>query len=122
SAPRASIRSTMASTNVVVLPVPGPARTSSGPLGWSTTERWAASNVGTKAGIAGGRTRRTWELMGTAHHSAPTTSGERPGRKGSEVRGTFVVDARRRLTAQLEDPRHHGVGDLATQPAQRRGA
>ena len=37
AAPRASIRATTDSTSVVVLPVPGPASTSSGPPGWSTT-------------------------------------------------------------------------------------
>ena len=49
----ASMRSTTASTRVVVLPVPGPASTSSGPPGWSTTARWAASSAG------GSTTRRS---------------------------------------------------------------
>ena len=38
--PRFSMRSTIASTSVVVLPVPGPASTSSGPPAWSTTDCW----------------------------------------------------------------------------------
>ena len=46
SAP-ASIRATTASTTVVVLPVPGPASTSSGPPRWSTTRRCASSSAGT---------------------------------------------------------------------------
>ena len=43
-APRCSMRSTIASTSVVVLPVPGPASTSSGPPGWSTTDCWCSSS------------------------------------------------------------------------------
>jgi hypothetical protein len=39
SMPRSLIRCTTASTMAVVLPVPGPASTSSGPRAWLTTRR-----------------------------------------------------------------------------------
>jgi hypothetical protein len=45
----ASIRAATASTIVVVLPVPGPASTSSGPAGWSTTACCVGSSVGAAA-------------------------------------------------------------------------
>ncbi len=54
--PPASMRWATASTMVVVLPVPGPASTSSGPPGWSTTACWVGSSTGR---VAGGATRRT---------------------------------------------------------------
>ena len=58
-APRCSMRSTIASTRVVVLPVPGPARTSSGPPGWSTTALLVLVELGRpRARSAEARTRR----------------------------------------------------------------
>lgn len=57
SPPRAILAATD-STSVVVLPVPGPARTSSGPPVWSTTERCAASRRGGAAVAGGVRTSR----------------------------------------------------------------
>ncbi len=57
SAPAAT-RATTASTSVVVLPVPGPASTSSGPPGWATTSCWAGSRTGAPMGAATGRTSR----------------------------------------------------------------
>ena len=54
--PRRSIRSATAATIVVVLPVPGPASTSSGPPAWSTTCCCAWSRRGAlSAARAGGR-------------------------------------------------------------------
>ena len=52
-----SVRSTIASTSVVVLPVPGPARTRSGPPSWSTTRCWCSSSSGTTTSRSG-RTNR----------------------------------------------------------------
>lgn len=51
-------RRTTDSTSVVVLPVPGPASTSSGPCRWSTTARWAASKTGGSTRPGAVRTRR----------------------------------------------------------------
>jgi hypothetical protein len=56
--------STTASTSVVVLPVPGPASTSSGPAGWSTTSCCDASSVGTGAAVATPRT--SWKSGASA--------------------------------------------------------
>lgn len=57
SVPR-SIRRATASTSVVVLPVPGPASTSSGPPACSTTARWYSSSTGGVGSARGLRTRR----------------------------------------------------------------
>jgi len=54
----ARTRAVTASTKVVVLPVPGPARTSSGPCRCSTTARCAASRTGGAACTTGARTSR----------------------------------------------------------------
>ncbi len=70
SAP-ASIRATTASTSVVVLPVPGPASTSSGPARCATTACWLASRVG---GATGGAARRTSRYRAEPRPSGATTS------------------------------------------------
>ena len=57
SAP-ASIRVATASTIVVVFPVPGPARTSSGPPRWSTTACCVGSSCGRTNGATSGCTSR----------------------------------------------------------------
>ena len=90
SAP-AAIRATTASTSVVVLPVPGPASTSSGPPGWSTTSCCAGVQrrdgrrgraarpdqpVGRRRGTATGVLSR---LAGHVRHPT-TTPGHDPGR------------------------------------------
>ena len=77
-APRRSIRSAMASTRVVVLPVPGPASTSSGPPGWSTTRCCSASRVGTAGAAACGTRRYVVAGMRPFDHPRPTVVG-RPG-------------------------------------------
>src|SRR3954452_23184896 len=79
-APRPSMRSTIASTSVVVLPVPGPASTSSGPPAWSTTRCWCSSRVGTVTARSG-RTR--WKVVSVAvmwlfDHLAPTAPDNGP--------------------------------------------
>src|SRR3954467_11279789 len=81
-APRLSMRSTIASTSVVVLPGPGalvcrgpgPATPSGAPPGWSTTRRWCSSSSGV-ATTCSGRTK--WYVVGVAvmwpfDHLAPT--------------------------------------------------
>src|SRR5512132_3427634 len=55
---RRSIRSTTHSTRVVVLPVPGPASTSSGPPACSTTARWAGSSTGGVGSFSAPRVKR----------------------------------------------------------------
>src|SRR4051794_12391515 len=71
------MRSAMASTSVVVLPVPGPASTSRGPDSWSTTRRWSASRSSGFASMVAGRTRRyvVCSGMALANHPPPTISG-----------------------------------------------
>ena len=54
----ASMRAATASTIVVVLPVPGPASTSSGPDGWSTTACWVGSSRGRVIGAGSPTTSR----------------------------------------------------------------
>ncbi len=82
-----SIRRAMASTSVVVLPVPGPARTSSGPASWSTTRRCPSSSrrgsgrrvaahqvIGGAAGAHGSTQPRACDtpvLVGAHHDGAP---------------------------------------------------
>ena len=80
---RCSIRSAIASTRVVVLPVPGPARTRSGPPGWSTTRCCWASSVGA-AGAAACRTRRY--VVGAAVMSPPDHPGPTPRGAGGRRR------------------------------------
>ena len=79
SAPRRSTRSTIASTRVVVLPVPGPASTSSGPPAWSTTRRWSASSVGAAASLRG-RRRRYDGLTAYRKPSGADTASAQTGR------------------------------------------
>ena len=57
-APRRSIRSTTHSTRVVVLPVPGPASTSSGPPACSTTARCDGSSTGGVGSFSAPRVKR----------------------------------------------------------------
>src|SRR4051812_34335341 len=80
-APRRSIRSTIASTNVVVLPVPGPASTSNGPPGWSTTDCWNGSSDGGARG-ADRSWRSRYVVTGPSDHRRPTVSAT-PGGESS---------------------------------------
>ncbi len=66
SPPRA-IRAATDSTSVVVFPVPGPARTSSGPERCPTTARCAASSRGGSGTATGVRTSRY--PPSAAHHA-----------------------------------------------------
>src|SRR4051794_7928057 len=78
STSRRSMRSAIASTRVVVLPVPGPARTSRGPPLWSTTRCWAASRETGSAVTSAGGTR--WYVVGPlvmAPPNHPTPTGRR---------------------------------------------
>ena len=54
----ASIRAATASTIVVVFPVPGPASTSSGPPGWSTTACCVGSSRGRETATESAATSR----------------------------------------------------------------
>ena len=54
----ASIRAATASTIVVVFPVPGPASTSSGPPGWSTTACCVGSSRGRETATGSAATSR----------------------------------------------------------------
>src|SRR5690606_36718521 len=93
SAPRFSIRSTTASTIVVVLPVPGPARTSSGPPLCATTRRWAPSSTG---GGAARRTRLTSRYGdGFTPPSSPHPRGDRRHSDRTVVRDVHTVPAER---------------------------
>src|SRR5690606_18353550 len=70
SNPSRRTRSAIASTSVVVLPVPGPASTSSGPPRCSTTFRCAGSRSGAPAGAADRRTSRYVGRIRPPHVSA----------------------------------------------------
>ncbi len=102
SAP-SSIRRTMASTRVVVLPVPGPASTSSGPPAWSTTACWCSSSATRVVGpswvgvpsryvepgcarcAAGGRCGGAARGGGRRHRSQPNHSPPTPPRRAVRV-------------------------------------
>ena len=84
------MRSTMASTKVVVLPVPGPASTSSGPPGWSTTRCWAASSAGRLRRPVGAhelvaRPSPGGRIVERSSPHQPNTSDRQPGSAGSRV-------------------------------------
>src|SRR5688500_16916409 len=82
--PSRSIRAAIASTSVVVLPVPGPARTSNGPSVWSTTCCWNSSSWIAGPDAATGRT--SWYVvagrseigMRPANQTAPTPESGLP--------------------------------------------
>src|SRR4051794_13624397 len=90
AAPRRAIRSTTASTSVVVLPVPGPASTSSGPPGCSTTVRWAASSTG--GPTAGGASRSSTYVLPATAPIPPRGSdtSTRMGRMSEDLRAAVA--------------------------------
>ena len=112
----ARTRATAASTSVVVLPVPGPASTSSGPPACSTTRRWPASSSGDRGGgAAGGRTSR---YRGDVHADIPACRDDsfatRPAgpvhkaRSLADARGKASLHGADRCHAQLSR-RHSGA-------------
>src|SRR5205085_10981516 len=83
---------TTASTSVVVLPVPGPARTSRGPSSWATTACCAGSREGAVTGATAPVTSRYVGRSGThrSDHGAPTLRSDAARHRACRHRHTNV--------------------------------
>src|SRR4051812_7537863 len=94
--PRRSTSSTTDSTIVVVLPVPGPASTRSGPPSWATTACWDRSSWG-RASRAGAARRKVYVVIGEHLNTEHRQVRFRHEHRDRPLTGVLVVDLTRAL-------------------------